>query len=475
MGSDGAALEARVAARLRAAGVAAGDVAVVAVSGGADSVALLRLCAALRGTTGPAIVVAHLHHGLRGAEADGDAAFVAALARSLDVPVRVERVDATSLARASGVSVEMAGREARRRFLAEVAAQHGARWRVLAHHADDQVETVLLRLARGTGLGGAGGMAPVTPDGIVRPLLGERRSDLVAYLRAIGQPWREDRTNADPGAAERNALRHHVVPALVAARAGAVEQVARAARHLRDDADLLRSAVNALMAPVVRVNGGPWQRMPGDLWRSASLPLRRQLLREGARAVAGRYPPANWTEAWAGWPEARAARPDLTWLRLAAWASDVFLFVPARAEDAPSLPAGDGWHLALPDGATIEAVPGSRAAGGAAVRAAPGLVARRAAPGDRVADTGQPVRERLAAAGVPAPCRSLAWVVAAGPTVVWLPRGGRDEVALDLGPGQAAPLVWRAPGPATPPVAPWPQTGGRAKREDGGSGACEAT
>lgn len=452
-------LQARVEARLEAAGVAAGDGIVVGVSGGADSVALLRLIAAAAPRRRLAPVAAHLHHGLRGEAADADAEFVAALCRELGVPLYLEREDVGAFARAHGMSVEEAGRALRRRLFDEVRRRTSARWLALGHHADDQAETLLLRLMRGAGLVGAGAMAEAAPDGTLRPLLAERRATLRAYLAAVGQPWREDATNALPDA-ERNRVRLGVLPALEAARPGSVAQLALSAARLRQDGDLLRAAVDALLPPAVADNGGPWRTVPWPLWRSASTALRAHLLRQAAWAVAGRYPPAPWTEAWARWPERRAARPDVGWVRVAAARDGAVLF-PPTAPPAVPLPPGPRWRQALPGGAVLERRPasGEEAAKPAALRLGDGGAARAPAAGERVwsGRGAATARALLRAHGVPPPCRDGAWVVDGGEGPPWLPLGARDAVVAVDGEGRKWTLVWEAP-PTFPTGGGWPGT-----------------
>ena len=171
--------------------LARGERAVVAVSGGADSVALLL---ALHELAAP-LVVAHLDHGLR-LEAAADASFVQALADRVGLECVVERRDVGAYRRERRLGVEAAAREVRHAFLREVAAGHGASAIFLAHTADDQVETFLLRLIRGAGVAGLSGMRP--KDGLLcRPMLGVRRREVEAFLRERGQEWSEDASNRD--------------------------------------------------------------------------------------------------------------------------------------------------------------------------------------------------------------------------------------------------------------------------------------
>lgn len=193
-----------------------GAAVVVAVSGGADSMALLHAFHALAPRQGWRLTVAHLHHGIRGARADEDARFVRQAVRRLRLPCVVGRADVPALARRRGVSLEMAARTARYAFLLRTARRAGADVVATAHTADDQAETVLLKLLRGAGRTGLSGIAPETAVGgcrVVRPLLGVSRSAILAYLRQAGAAWREDETNADRSFL-RNRVRHDLLPLL---------------------------------------------------------------------------------------------------------------------------------------------------------------------------------------------------------------------------------------------------------------------
>jgi tRNA(Ile)-lysidine synthase len=184
----------------------------VGVSGGADSVSLLLV---LRELGYPAIV-AHLNHGLRGKESDGDEQFVAALAARLGLPFFCSRVSI----RPEDGNVEATGRTARREFFQSVAAEAGLERIALAHTQDDRVETFLLHLMRGAGTEGLVSMAPVSTwsgrhETTIRPLIDVRRKEVEAYLRSCNQDWRIDATNADVTLA-RNRIRHEVLPDLSA-------------------------------------------------------------------------------------------------------------------------------------------------------------------------------------------------------------------------------------------------------------------
>lgn len=189
-----------------------GDRIAVGVSGGADSVALLRFLAALRPQFGWDLVVCHIHHGLRGAEADRDECFVRALAEQLGLPCAVSRIDAAALALRDHISVEEAGRTARYVFFAQTAGEGGRI--ATAHTLDDSIETVLMNLVRGTGLRGLCGI-PRIRGNIVRPLLDCTRAEVEDYLGTLGQPYCTDSTNLTDDYT-RNRIRHDILPRLCA-------------------------------------------------------------------------------------------------------------------------------------------------------------------------------------------------------------------------------------------------------------------
>ena len=189
---------------------------IVAVSGGADSVALLLGLCELREEFGIELVVAHLNHALRGDESDADAEWVGQLAEQLGLQVESDQIPESAWA-ATGGGMEEAARALRYRFLDDVATKHNATMIAVAHTADDQAETVLHNLARGTGISGIRGMQRVRPTtaghGLIRPMLGIRRATLEAFLADRGQPFRNDSTNIDVKIT-RNRIRHQVMPML---------------------------------------------------------------------------------------------------------------------------------------------------------------------------------------------------------------------------------------------------------------------
>jgi tRNA(Ile)-lysidine synthase len=210
---------------------------VLAVSGGPDSTALLHGAAALAPERGWRLTVAHLDHALRSSSAD-EAAAVAASAARLGLTVEVRRMDVAALAASEHRSLEDAGRQARYRFLEEVARARGSEALIAtAHTADDAAETILMRLARGSGLRGLRGI-PARRGRIVRPLLHARRAVLRAALDAAGIAYTTDPSNADPAHA-RNRVRAELLPQLERLNPAAVEALRRFGRLAADDDDLL--------------------------------------------------------------------------------------------------------------------------------------------------------------------------------------------------------------------------------------------
>ena len=192
----------------------AGDRVLVAVSGGADSIALLRALLELRGELGIVLAVAHFNHGLRGDESAADEAFVAELAQQHELEFFIHRGDVREHAVTSKLSIEAAGRQLRYRWFAELAQQHRFDSIATAHTLDDQAETVLLKFLRGAGSRGLAGIYPIVRHAnarIVRPMLCVSRAEVESYLTSLGQAWREDETNLDRRFL-RNRVRHDLLP-----------------------------------------------------------------------------------------------------------------------------------------------------------------------------------------------------------------------------------------------------------------------
>lgn len=187
-----------------------GDGVLAAVSGGADSVCLLLLLCELRETLGIRVAAFHLNHGLRGAEADRDEAYVRALCEKLGVALTVRREDVASYAVSRRLTEEEAGRRLRYQYLEETADGLGFRRIATAHHRDDCAETVLMNLFRGSGLSGLSGIPPVRGR-VIRPLLALSREEIEAYLTERGISWCEDSTNHE-NLHTRNRIRNELLP-----------------------------------------------------------------------------------------------------------------------------------------------------------------------------------------------------------------------------------------------------------------------
>ena len=194
--------------------LAAGQHVILAVSGGADSVSMLYLFHHLRRHYGIQLTIAHLNHKIRGEEADEDAEFVRGLAWRLGCSCVEEVVDVPALAASKGISLEMASREARYSFFAKVVERIGADLVATAHTSDDQAETILLKLARGTGAQGLGGIPHITSINgveVIRPLLDVSHTDALRFLEKHRLLWREDSSNNDVYFL-RNRVRHEILP-----------------------------------------------------------------------------------------------------------------------------------------------------------------------------------------------------------------------------------------------------------------------
>ena len=242
--------------------LAPGSRVVVAVSGGSDSVALLRLLCSLRGTRHLDVVCAHFNHHLRGAESDVDEAFVRELAGSLDVRCETGSGDVGDYAVERHLSREEAARELRLRFLRATALTTGAACIATAHTRDDQAETVLFRLLKGTGLRGMAGIAPRTGM-FVHPLLAVSKEQLQNWLRAQGFAWREDSSNLD-ARYERNFIRTSVIPLIESRFPSAKTAAARTANIARAACELFEKQTERVTDNIEILEAGDG-RHPGAL------------------------------------------------------------------------------------------------------------------------------------------------------------------------------------------------------------------
>ena len=263
----------------------------LAVSGGADSLALLHLYTRLYEALGITLIAATFDHGLRGDAGRGDAAYVMELARAWGVECTLGQGNLDPHA----PGVEARARAARYAFLADTARTLGAEYVATAHHSDDQAETLLLNLIRGAGSRGLGGMRALSPlpDApeimLVRPVLSVRRADLEAYCRSEGIQWREDSTNADVRL-RRNWVRLVALPLLSQVNPNLVNTLARTAAVLADEDDFLRQAVKEAAARMSGTDSRQiWvERDAFEAWHPA---VQSRMLMEAAARISAEVEP----------------------------------------------------------------------------------------------------------------------------------------------------------------------------------------
>ncbi len=274
----------RVAARLGARGrVAEGDRVVVAVSGGLDSLVLLHLLRFAPELPSMELVAAHFDHRMReGSGADAD--WVAGLARAWQVPLERGAAARPPVSEASA-------RDARYAFLEQVKARVAGRWILTAHHADDQAETVLFRLARGSGIAGLRGI-PARRGALLRPLLSVWRTKLEGYARAQGITPRDDPTNRESRFA-RNLLRHEVVPRLAAVAPGVRRALVRLARTAAREERAWRSVLPSLAAPALVDREQGRIVLARDVLLEWPAALRARVLRSFVHSLGGRLDEAG--------------------------------------------------------------------------------------------------------------------------------------------------------------------------------------
>ena len=273
-----------------------GDTVIVGLSGGADSTALLRVLCELKTEYNLNLIAAHVNHGIRGAEADRDEAFCKELCKKLGVQIYAFHIDIPELAKERGVSLEVAGRDARYEFFTGLAGEKGKI--ATAHNAQDTAETLLLNLCRGTGLKGLTGIPPVrfvehkagcrsdetVSTMVIRPLIECTREEIEAYLESLGQDYVTDSTNLEDDYT-RNRIRHNVIPELVAVNENAMGNITRCISTLKDDSDFLEALAEELISSSDRGDG-----LDTDALLAAPKPVLSRAVSRLAYDACGRYP-----------------------------------------------------------------------------------------------------------------------------------------------------------------------------------------
>jgi len=262
-----------------------GDRVLLAVSGGPDSVAMAHLFFEIREVRALSLFMAHLNHGLRGEESDGDESFVRDLARTLRIPLEVERRDLSSHTPEGG-SVEEKAREARYRFFNRIAGERKLSKIATGHTRNDQAETLLLRLFRGAGLEGLSAISPVREGQIIRPLIDCSRDEILDYLDRGNRPFRMDSSNADRSY-PRNRIRHEIIPLLQKYfNENIIESLAKTARILREEKESLIRDTETDLAQVLSLEEGKQCLKKGNLLAFSPAKIRR-ILRAWIREVKG--------------------------------------------------------------------------------------------------------------------------------------------------------------------------------------------
>jgi tRNA(Ile)-lysidine synthase len=286
-----------------------GDRICVAISGGADSVALLLILHAARGSLGIGLSAVHVHHGLRGEEADADQRFVEDLCIAHDIPLHLHQASVpqrVSETRAAGdaETIEEAARNLRYDFFTTLLASGHADTILTAHTLDDQAETVLMKILRGAWTEGLSAIHPVVSlqkGKILRPFLSTRRADIEAYLTQLNQPWRTDSTNVDT-AYTRNKIRHELLPQLRTYNPNLDQTLANMAELAREEESRWQSELTRILPQLllpgkpVRGGGRAVSTTPGqsavsielDRLRALDPALRRRVLRAAARQLSAR-------------------------------------------------------------------------------------------------------------------------------------------------------------------------------------------
>ena len=320
----------------------------VALSGGLDSVCLCELLH----EAGYPIAAAHFNHRLRGEESDADECFVRAFCEKRSIPLAVGSGDVAAFAAKERIGTEEAARTLRYEFLKRTAREIGASCIATAHHANDNAETVLFNLARGTGSAGLAGIAP-RRGLLVRPLLGVTRAELLDYARENGLAYCEDKTNEDENYT-RNFIRAQLLPRMEVVNAAAVQHIGDAAARLREDEEFLTELAEARLSSLVA--GEDAVSLAGKELAAAPAALRRRMLRAllrrlgvGEKDVSA----AHYAAIEELWRDAKPRALDLPHAVRALWRDGV-LRLERTAQCAQTVPLAEngsicwnGWRITL--------------------------------------------------------------------------------------------------------------------------------
>jgi tRNA(Ile)-lysidine synthase len=432
-----------VASALARSGVERGATVLVALSGGPDSVALLRALLELRDALGIRIAAAHLNHGIRGDESDRDEAFVRGLCTTLNVRLIVEHTYGLTPEK----NLEERARDARREFLNRAADALGARYIALGHHADDQAETVLMRAMRGAGITGLAAMSESGPGRIFRPLLRLWREEILEYLREIGAAYVTDSSNLS-ATFLRNRVRLELIPSLERAWAPDVRaRLVELATDMRALDDLVRGLAKAELERATRADGAL------DIGGFASLApgLRVPVLREFAARSLGslrRFERTHWVAmeklCVEGPPNGEVHLPG--GVRLARAYSSLRFTSARRDRDVEFrvrlavdhvteiVQAGFAFETSVVALEEAHNPAGHLSALFDASHAAGQLIARNFRPGDRIRPLGiagtRKIKEVFIDRKVPRPRRANYPVVTLDDEIVWVPGLARARSAL---------------------------------------------
>lgn len=436
-----------------------GENALVAVSGGGDSTAMLLILSRLANEFGWRLTAAHFDHRLRSPEdAEADLEFVSGLCRSLGLPLVHGNGDVAGRARRAGESVEQAARALRYRFLAAQAKKAGASVVLVGHTLDDQAETVLLHLIRGSGLEGLAGMRPRSgwPFGrgpeVARPLLSLRREETGRYCRELGIAPREDATN-EILLATRNRVRHEVMPVLRRLNPNVEEALARLAETAYEDVTELEARADEALRGAGRLRAGVME-LDLAVLRALRPAVQSRVLRLALARVLGsevdieavhvqvlkRLVAAH--PGQASLPKGAAAVRDSRMLTLRRGAPPVSPAIPETPLVVPGVTEAGGWRF---EAAYAERPRAGKARGALEVELAAGAVTgglwvRSRRPGDRIRPVGlggsKKLQDILVDAKVPRGDRDGVPVVAAERGIAWVVGLCLDEEAAGAGGGR---------------------------------------